>query len=546
MDISWLDTNPSEVSLASYEETHQRPTSRDTIYEHVDYLPHVPSRPLSQQTSATIPPSFSKIHEIVFIAVVCSSQLLTQASLAQTIVASKFIDESLHIGSPALNSWNTAAYSLTTGTFILISGRAGDLYGHKKLFIIGWMWFAVWSLLAGFSVYSNQRFFACCRAFQGLGPSIILPNGVAILGRTYPPGPKKNLAMALFGAAAPNGFLIGTVFTGILSQLAWWPWSFWANAAACLVSCVLSILVIPPMPIVRLKKVELKELDPLGALAGVGGLVLINFSWNQGPVVGWETVYVYVLLIVGFVCIFAFYWIETRVARYPLIPMSFLPALSLFVFACIALGWSSFGIWIFYLWQLWLELRNQTILKSAAQLAPTGVSGAIAAVTTGFMLSKGVRPGYIMLISLLMFAGGNILLATTTVNQIYWANTFVSQIVTPWGMDLSFPAAVIILSDTMPKEHQGLAASLVTTVVNYSISLGLGFAGTVEVHVNDGGKDVLKGYRGAWYTGIGLAGLGVIVSLIMILSLRGKEQAKKRESMGKGIKLKEKRSDHAI
>lgn len=86
-------------------------------------------------------------------------------------------------------------------------------------------------------------------------------------------------------------------------------------------------------------------------------------------------------------------------------------------------------------------------------------------------------------------------------------------------MDMSFPAATLILSNAVKKEHQGIAASLVATVVNYSISLGVGFAGTVEVHVNNHGKtkaDLLKGYKGALYLGVGLASLGLIVCLVFL------------------------------
>lgn len=86
---------------------------------------------------------------------------------------------------------------------------------------------------------------------------------------------------------------------------------------------------------------------------------------------------------------------------------------------------------------------------------------------------------------------------------------------------MSFPSGTLILSNAMPQQHQGLAASLVTTTVNYSISMGLGFAGTVESHVNDGGRDVLKGYRGALYMGVGLAGLGLVTSIgFMLVSWR--------------------------
>jgi hypothetical protein len=87
----------------------------------------------------------------------------------------------------------------------------------------------------------------------------------------------------------------------------------------------------------------------------------------------------------------------------------------------------------------------------------------------------------------------------------------------PWGMDMSFPAATIILSDEIPKGQQGIAASLVNTVVNYSISIGLGIAGTVESSLNAGGTDILKGYRSAWYTGIGLSGVGVLIAILFTI-----------------------------
>lgn len=85
---------------------------------------------------------------------------------------------------------------------------------------------------------------------------------------------------------------------------------------------------------------------------------------------------------------------------------------------------------------------------------------------------------------------------------------------------MSFPAATILLSNAMSRKNQGIAASLVNTVINYSISIGLGFAGTIEERVNNGGSNLLKGYRGAWYMGIGLAGLGICIAIVFSLSSR--------------------------
>jgi MFS family permease len=170
-------------------------------------------------------------------------------------------------------------------------------------------------------------------------------------------------------------------------------------------------------------------------------------------------------------------------------------------------------------------LRGQTILLTAAQVVPTAISGCIAAIVTGLIVGR-VQPGFIMLISMTAFMVGTILLATMPVVQTYWAQTFVSSIVTCWGMDMSFPSGVIVLSNHMPPEHQGLAASLINTVINYSISIGLGMAGTVEVHVNSNGANLLDGYRGAWYLGIGLDFLGVVLAVCLIFSWRATTKAK--------------------
>ena len=116
--------------------------------------------------------------------------------------------------------------------------------------------------------------------------------------------------------------------------------------------------------------------------------------------------------------------------------------------------------------------------------------------------------------------------AIAPVNQTYRALTFVCLLVNPWGMDMSFPVATLMLSNSVELKHQGIAASLVTTVVNYSISLSLDFAGKVEVHVNNGGatvSDKLSGYRGAMYVSVGLSGMGVVTSLLFLLKMQLRE-----------------------
>ncbi|KAE8341758.1 hypothetical protein BDV24DRAFT_150881 [Aspergillus arachidicola] len=460
--------------------------------------------------SAVVPPK-EMWREILFIVVVCMAQFMTQAGLCISIAPVYLIGKSFQTSIPGELSWFAAAYSLTVGTFILICGRLGDVFGHRLMFIIGFAWFGLWSLLAGFSVWSNQVFFDCCRALQGMGPAMLLPNAIAILGRAYPPGLRKEMIFSFFGATAPSGFIIGGVFSSILAQMTW---------------C--RVLVIPHTSRPHFQK-DLPiwvRLDLLGAAAGIIALILINFAWNQAALVGWTTPYTYVLLIVGFIIFGGFLWIE-RIAQCPLLPSAVFTGDLAWVLGCIAAGWSSFGIIIYYFYQFMEEVKGNSPLLATAKWVAAAPSGAIAALLTGFLLGR-LPPSVIMFCAMVFFTAGLSVFATVPVDQTYWAQAFVASLITSWGMDMSFPSGTLILSNSMSHHDQGLAASLVTTTVNYSISLGLGFAGTVESNVNDGGRNVLWGYRGALYLGIGLAGLGLVVSILfMFVSWRRSQASRK-------------------
>ncbi|KAI1373065.1 MFS general substrate transporter [Hypoxylon crocopeplum] len=494
------------------------------------------SRDLARtETNMSIADTLSLPREILFVMVICFGQLFTQAGLGQAISIIQSIGGSFGITNPGELSWFMAGYSLTIGTFILFSGRLGDLFGHKTMFLIGMGWYSVWSVICGLAIYSNHVLFIFARVFQGIGPAIVLPNGLAILGVTYAPGRRKEMVFALFGAMAPTGSVLGSLFAAILA-LAWWPWAFWAFGIVLAAFLVLGYYAIPAASNRQHQerpkgfKETLRALDLIGTVLGVGGLILVNFSWNQAPIVGWPAPYVYVTLILGALFLAAFFVFEWKYAENPLIPFHALSSDVSFVLGAIACGWSCFGIWFFYTWQFLLILREEPPLLATAMVSPTTVSGLGAALFTGYMLHH-LKPPIIMTMALVFFTIGIIIIGTCPVDQTYWGQVFVSTVVMPWGMDMSFPAATIILSNAVPRKHQGIAASLVNTVVNYSISLGLGFAGTVETQVNNGGgnpADILKGYRGAFYMGMGLAGLGVAVCLAFLLkSTRQKRDTSK-------------------
>ncbi|KAB8337317.1 hypothetical protein FH972_021618 [Carpinus fangiana] len=435
-----------------------------------------------------------------------------------------------------------ARYSLTVGTFILVAGRFGDDFGHKRIYIIGLAWYALWSLIAGLAVFSDHVLFVFARVFQGLGPAMTLPMGLAILGQAFSNGPKKNMAFALFGGSAPVGAITGFT-TGGLFVLpgAWWPWAYWSSAIALACLTIFSAWVIPDTPVngetqKRSLRETLAHLDPLGMATGVIALVLFNFAWNQSIVVGWQQVYVYVCLILGVVFAAIFFLVELHWASTPILPVAVFTSDVAFVLACTACGWACFGIWVFYAATFITQLRGVTPLQLAAWYSPVIPSGLLAAFAVGKLLGK-ISPAWIMVIGMLGYSTGSILIATMPIDQTYWGQFFFGVLIMGVGMDTSFPAATIIFSNAVPARYQGMGASLVATIVNYSISLGLGFAGTVELQVNDGGitqQQKLHGYRGAFYMELGLAGLGLALSLIFVAKECMAGRSKKAGVSGRG------------
>lgn len=383
-----------------------------------------------RSTSEENAPFLKLSREIIFVAVVCNAQLLTQAGLGISIAPLHIIGDSFG-ASDAQLPWFPAAYSLTVGTFILFAGRLGDLFGHRRMFIAGWLWFALWSLFAGVAVYSDQIFFDVCRALQGIGPAVLLPNALAILGRTYPPGRRKDMVFSIFGATAPGGFLLGAVFSSMLAQLAWWPWGYWILCIYCVLLSGASFMVIPSADPIAWP-IPKERFDCWGTTVGVAGLIFLNVAWNQAGVVGWQEPYTYVFLILGVLLLGLFVYIEHKVSH-PLLELRKFAVPTLYILACLAVGWGCFGIWVYYSWQIFEVLRHATPLLACAWYAPIAVSGLCAAMTTGFLLAR-VKPIMIMLIAMAAFFVGSTLVAFMPIEQNYWAQAFIAIIIMPWGM----------------------------------------------------------------------------------------------------------------
>jgi len=169
----------------------------------------------------SIAETMSPLREAFFVGLLCSAQFVTQAGLLGTLNILHIIGSDLGITDPGILSWLIAGYSLTVGTFILLSGRCGDFFGYKNMLIIGYIWFGIWMIVAGCSVYiegnGGQVLFIFSRVLGGIGPAILLPNALGLLGATYNEGKRKDMVFSLFGACAPGMYI--SIFSWILSNV---------------------------------------------------------------------------------------------------------------------------------------------------------------------------------------------------------------------------------------------------------------------------------------------------------------------------------------
>ncbi|KAF4296052.1 hypothetical protein CNMCM8686_002822 [Aspergillus fumigatus] len=440
------------------------------------------------------------LKEWLFILILCSTQLFVQGAFGYILIPLHIVGQTFGQGPSEATrmTWHVGGYSLTVGTFILIAGKLGDLYGSKRILVLGWAWFGVWSVIGGCSAFTHSPvFFDTARALQGIGPALLLPNALAIAGRTYPPGKKKNMIFSAFAVAAPLGCFTAGVVGSVFAQYVWWPWVMWTYSIGCFIIAAVGLWVIPS-DYPRCQKAATLQFDYIGSVLGVAGLLLLNISWNQAPIDGWSTPYVYVLLIGGFLVLGLFVLQERRA-----------PGIRSWILS------SNFAMCL-----LWIQ-------QCSSRQGPS--QGILPALATPYLMAV-ITSGWLMAIACAAFLGGCILQSTAPVEQSYWMNTFWSFVIMAWGMDISFPASTTILSDAVPVKHQGASASLVNTVINYSIAIGLGIAGTVEAEVSHQGVNQLRGYRAALWSSVGLAALAFGIALVYAVCTFQEQRSSRKSS----------------
>jgi EmrB/QacA subfamily drug resistance transporter len=449
----------------------------------------------------------------VVLVLICLAQFMVILDATIVNVALPSIQKDLNLSEGNLQ-WIVNAYTLVFGGFLLLGGRAGDLLGRKRLFLIGLVVFTVASLLDGLA--SSEGMLIGARALQGLGAALVSPAALSIISTTFEEGAERARALGVWAAIAIGGSAVGLILGGVLTQYFSWPWIFFVNVPVGIVAFVLSLRLIPESRDVHAPQ----SYDVAGAVTVTGGLMSLVYAIVGATSHGWASARTIGFFAVAFVLLASFIVIELRV-KAPLVRLSIFRIRSLLT-ANVSMFLAASGMFAMFFF-------NTLYLQHVLGYGPLKAGLAFLPFTAGIMVSAGlasqfaprvgVRP--VAAAGMLLTTAGLLLLTQLPVDGSYVANVLPAIILTSLGMGAVFMPLTLIATTGLKDEDQGLASGLFNTSQQIGGALGLAVLSTLATSktASAGGSPthaLVVGFHWAFLGGaiVMLASLGAMLALL--------------------------------
>jgi EmrB/QacA subfamily drug resistance transporter len=413
--------------------------------------------------------------------------------------------------SEANLQWIVNAYALVFGGFLLLGGRAGDLLGRKRLFLVGLVVFTVASLLDGLA--SSEGMLIGARALQGFGAALISPAALSIISTTFEEGAERAKALGVWAAIAIGGSAVGLVLGGVLVQYFSWPWIFFVNVPVGIVVFALSLRLVP----------ESRDLtghrsyDIAGAVTVTGGLMALVYAIVDAQSAGWGSAKTIGTFVISGVLLVAFVLIERR-AKAPLVRLSIFRIRSLTT-ANIVMFLAASGIFAMFFF-------NTLYLQRVLGYSPLDAGLAILPFTAGIMVSAGLASQFaprvgvrlVAAIGMILTTGGLLLFTQLPVHGSYVSDVLPALLLSSLGMGAVFMPLTLIATTGLKDEDQGLASGLFNTSQQIGGALGLAVLSTIAASksASAGGSKanaLVVGFHWAFAGGAVVMVIGLVVLL---------------------------------
>lgn len=411
-------------------------------------------------------------------------------------VALPTIQKGLHFSTDNLQ-WVVNAYTLTFGGFLLLGGRAGDLFGRKRLFIAGTILFSFASLLNGFA--GSAAVLVAGRALQGLGGALIAPAALSVITTSFADGRDRTLALGVWSAVAVGGGAVGLLLGGIITQLISWEWVFFVNVPVGLATVLLALRYVPESRAPGAGR----GVDVGGAIAITAGLMVLVYALVNAQSAGWVSGQTLGLAAVSFVLLAAFVVLELRL-KHPLIRLGIFRLRSLtsanLVMLIVAAG--MFGMFFFASIYVQEVLGYSPIRAGLAFLPVT--AGIIGGAGLSQQLIRRIGVRNVGVAGMVIASGGLILLSRVPVHGTYLGDLFPGLMLMAFGLGLTFVPLTLIATTNVGDADAGLASGLLNTSQQLGGALGLAVLSTVAANAT---SSALSGLAGAPSAAVRLSAL---------------------------------------
>jgi EmrB/QacA subfamily drug resistance transporter len=448
------------------------------------------------------------------LAVVCAAFFMTILDVSIVNVALPSIKDSLNFSNDNLQ-WVLTAYAITYGGFLLLAGRIADLFGRRRVFVVGVIVFSIASLLCGLA-WSEGALIAF-RAVQGLGAAIITPSALSIVMTTFEEGAERNKALGIWGALGGGGAAVGVLAGGVLTKYLGWEWIFYVNVPVGAIA-----LALTPR-FVRESRAERETSQDLGGAATVtAGLALLVYAVSKAPDYGWSSGRTVGTIAAAVVLLGVFLAIESR-HKDPLMPFK--------IFRIHTVAGANFGGLLlggiifanFYLLTLYVQqVLGYSALRTGITFAVTAGSAILwAGVAQNLTTRFGVKP--VLTIGFVGLTAANI-----WYTQIPSHGSFASALLGPYlVMGFAIPFAFIPISIAalagVSHDEAGLASGLINSAQQIGGAVGIAICSSVSltrfnhlVRVDGKAQAFTAGTSLAFWVLVGLSVAAFIAGLTLI------------------------------
>ena len=404
--------------------------------------------------------------------VLCLASLMIVLDVTIVGVALPSIRQDLGFSETSL-AWVVNAYLLTYGGFLLLGGRLGDLFGHRRLFIAGITTFTVASLACGLA--TTQWFLVAARSVQGLGGAVASAVSLSLMMGLFTAPAERAKAMGIFGFVASGGGSIGVLLGGILTDALSWHWIFLVNFPIGVIVVLLTHRLVPGTPV----SAQRGRLDVAGAITVTTSLILAVYAIVNGNHYGWTSARTLGVLAVSAALFGVFLAIESHV-RAPLVPLRLFRLRNLSTASGVGVLWSGAMFAWFFMVALYLQLvLGYSPLQIGLAFLPGNlIMGALSiGLSAKLVMRYGIRKP--LATGLLLASAGLLLLVRAPVDGSFVTDVLPSMILLGLGAGMAFnPVLLAAMGDVDPAEA-GLASGVVNTSFMMGGAVGLAVLASV-------------------------------------------------------------------